>query len=174
MVLKAAPGAFPPASSRSRRSRPAPILVVGMPPSAPCLKPTSTWVRSGTSKWCRLEGRPRARPHRDEPGGGLRPYGRRCVSGRRVCVLAQGDPGFFGIGRAFAERFGPGSLEVRPAPSLVSLAFARLGLPWDDAVVVSAQGRNPGDAFMVAHRASSSGHKVAVISGPDAPPERVG
>ncbi len=95
-------------------------------------------------------------------------------SGRRVCVLVQGDPGFFGVGRVFAERFGPGSLEVRPAPSVVSLAFARLGLPWDDAIVVSAQSRNSVDAFMVAHRASASGHKVAVITSSDAPPERVG
>src|SRR5205807_1079030 len=55
----------------------------------------------------------------------------------RVCVLASGDPGFFGIVRPLARRFGPGLLEVHPAPSSVSLAFARLGLSWDDAAVVS-------------------------------------
>ncbi|HYX44144.1 MAG TPA: cobalt-precorrin-7 (C(5))-methyltransferase, partial [Acidimicrobiales bacterium] len=41
----------------------------------------------------------------------------------RVCVLASGDPGFFGIVRALAERFGPESLEVHPAPSSVATAF---------------------------------------------------
>ncbi|MFL5994515.1 MAG: precorrin-6y C5,15-methyltransferase (decarboxylating) subunit CbiE, partial [Streptomyces sp.] len=56
---------------------------------------------------------------------------------RRVVVLASGDPGFFGIVRVLAERFGPGALDVRPQVSSVAAAFARVGLPWDDAVVVS-------------------------------------
>ena len=38
----------------------------------------------------------------------------------RVCVLASGDPGFFGIVRALADRFGPDALDVRPAVSSVS------------------------------------------------------
>jgi precorrin-6Y C5,15-methyltransferase (decarboxylating) len=87
-----------------------------------------------------------------------------------VCVLASGDPGFFGIGRALAARFGSQRLQVHPAPSAVSLAFARLGLPWDDAVVVSAHGRPIGDAIAVACRAA----KVAVLTAPDCPPELVG
>src|SRR5262249_56903490 len=57
-----------------------------------------------------------------------------------VCVLASGDPGFFGIVRVLAERAGPDRLDVHPAPSSVSLAFARLGIPWDDAAVISAPG----------------------------------
>ncbi|MEU2875887.1 precorrin-6y C5,15-methyltransferase (decarboxylating) subunit CbiE [Streptomyces sp. NPDC007070] len=61
---------------------------------------------------------------------------------RRVVVLASGDPGFFGIVRALAERFGPDLLDVRPGVSSVAAAFARIGLPWDDAVVVSAHGRD--------------------------------
>ncbi|MGW3287776.1 precorrin-6y C5,15-methyltransferase (decarboxylating) subunit CbiE, partial [Streptomyces sp. NPDC001002] len=60
---------------------------------------------------------------------------------RPVVVLASGDPGFFGIVRALAERFGSGLLDVRPGVSSVATAFARLGLTWDDAVVVSAHGR---------------------------------
>lgn len=59
-----------------------------------------------------------------------------------VVVLASGDPGFFGIVRALAERFGAGRLDVRPGVSSVATAFARIGLPWDDAVVVSAHGRD--------------------------------
>jgi precorrin-6Y C5,15-methyltransferase (decarboxylating) len=87
-----------------------------------------------------------------------------------VCVLASGDPGFFGIVRVLAERMGPGRLDVHPAPSSVSLAFARLGIPWDDAAVISAHGRPLGDA---ARRASRQ-VKVAVLTGPDAPPEALG
>ncbi|HEX2274481.1 MAG TPA: precorrin-6y C5,15-methyltransferase (decarboxylating) subunit CbiE, partial [Acidimicrobiales bacterium] len=88
----------------------------------------------------------------------------------RVCVLASGDPGFFGIVRALAARFGPGRLEVHPAPSSVSLAFARLGLPWDDAAVVSAHGRPLPEA---AGRAAAA-PKAAVLTSPDAPPQDVG
>lgn len=88
----------------------------------------------------------------------------------RVCVLASGDPGFFGIVRALADRFGPEALDVRPAPSSVSLAFARLGLPWDDAVVVSAHGRPRGEAA----RRAAGARKVAVLTSPDSPPEALG
>lgn len=59
-----------------------------------------------------------------------------------VVVLASGDPGFFGMVRPLGARFGPACLEVHPAPSSVALAFARLGCSWDDAVVVSAHGRD--------------------------------
>jgi len=88
----------------------------------------------------------------------------------RVCVLASGDPGFFGIVRALAERFGPEALDVRPVVSSVSLAFARLGLPWDDAVVVSAHGRPRRAAARLAAAAS----KAAVLTSPESPPEVLG
>ncbi len=83
-------------------------------------------------------------------------------------VLASGDPGFFGIARALRER-GLAAV-VLPAVSSVALAFARAGLPWDDAVVVSAHGRDPRPAINVcrAHR------KVAVLTGPGAGPAEIG
>ena len=87
-----------------------------------------------------------------------------------VCVLASGDPGFFGIVRVLAERFGPDRLDVHPAPSSVSLAFARLGLPWDDAAVISAHGRPLAEAARRAVRHA----KAAVLVAPDAPPEALG
>jgi precorrin-6Y C5,15-methyltransferase (decarboxylating) len=175
MALSAGPGAFPPATSLELKASPAPILVVGLPPTG-SLPDADLYV--GALRHLEMVPAGRAVLPLGSTGASLAVALDRTAeivsSGRRVCVLAPGDPGFFGIGRAFADRFGPGSLEIRPAPSPVSLAFARLGLPWDDAIVVSAQGRNPVDAFLIAHRASSTGHKVAVISGPDAPPERVG
>ena len=88
----------------------------------------------------------------------------------RVCVLASGDPGFFGIVRALAERFPPPLIEVHPAPSSVSLAFARLGLPWDDAVVVSAHGRPLAEAV----RRAATAPKAAVLTAPDARADDVG
>ncbi|PZH09545.1 bifunctional cobalt-precorrin-7 (C(5))-methyltransferase/cobalt-precorrin-6B (C(15))-methyltransferase [Streptomyces sp. NTH33] len=90
--------------------------------------------------------------------------------GRRVVVLASGDPGFFGIVRALAGRFGPGRLDVRPGVSSVAAAFARLGLPWDDAVVVSAHGRDLRTAVNVCRARP----KVAVLTGPGAGPAELG
>ncbi len=79
-----------------------------------------------------------------------------------VVVLASGDPGFFGIVRALAERFGRGRLEVVPGVSPVAAAFARAALPWDDALVVSAHGRDPGPAV----NACLAHPKVAVLTEP--------
>ncbi|MFJ8543548.1 precorrin-6y C5,15-methyltransferase (decarboxylating) subunit CbiE [Streptomyces sp. NPDC093586] len=89
---------------------------------------------------------------------------------RPVLVLASGDPGFFGIVRALAERFGPGLLDVRPGVSSVAAAFARVGLPWDDAAVASAHGRD----LRTAVNLCRAHPKVAVLTGPGAGPAELG
>ncbi|HMJ33424.1 MAG TPA: precorrin-6y C5,15-methyltransferase (decarboxylating) subunit CbiE [Baekduia sp.] len=81
-------------------------------------------------------------------------------------VLASGDPGFFGIVRALRRSVPPERLLVHPAPSSVAVAFARIGLPWDDALLVSAHARDPRPALHTALRHP----KVAILTGPDAPP----
>jgi precorrin-6Y C5,15-methyltransferase (decarboxylating) len=85
-------------------------------------------------------------------------------------VLASGDPGFFGIVRVLAERFGPGALRVLPGVSSVASAFARAGLSWDDAVVASAHGRDPAPAVNLCRRFP----KVAVLTGPGLEPAELG
>jgi len=92
------------------------------------------------------------------------------AAGRRVCVLSSGDPGFFGITRLLADRFTPPGLQVLPAPSSVSLAWAAAGTTWDDADVVSAHGRPLGDAVQQALHSP----KVAVLTAPSNPPETLG
>ncbi|GAB49536.1 precorrin-6y C5,15-methyltransferase (decarboxylating) subunit CbiE [Mobilicoccus pelagius] len=60
--------------------------------------------------------------------------------GQRGVVVASGDPGFFGMVRRL---HGAGlDLVVHPAPSACALAFGRAGLPWEDAQIVSAHGRD--------------------------------
>ena len=61
--------------------------------------------------------------------------------GHPVCVLASGDPMFFGVGGALAERLAPEEMRILPAPSCVSLAAARLGWPLQEVRVVPAHGR---------------------------------
>jgi precorrin-6B C5,15-methyltransferase / cobalt-precorrin-6B C5,C15-methyltransferase len=80
-----------------------------------------------------------------------------------VVVLASGDPGFFGIVRLLGERFGRENLRVLPGLSSVALTFARAGLSWDDAITVSAHGRDPRRAVNVCRVHT----KVAVLTSPD-------
>jgi precorrin-6Y C5,15-methyltransferase (decarboxylating) len=90
--------------------------------------------------------------------------------GERVCLLASGDPGFFGIVRVAAARFGVEALVIHPAPSSAAVAFGRAGLHWDDAVVVSAHGR----PLAAAVEAVLPVPKAAVLTAPDQPPEALG
>jgi precorrin-6Y C5,15-methyltransferase (decarboxylating) len=77
-------------------------------------------------------------------------------------VLASGDPGLFGIVRLLGERFGPENLRVLPALSSVARVFALAGLPWDDAITVSAHGRDPRRTLNVCR----AHPKVAVLTSP--------
>lgn len=86
-----------------------------------------------------------------------------------AAVIASGDPGYFGIVRALAERFGSENLSVTPALSSVALAFARAGLTWDDAVTVSAHSREPRRAVNVCRAYP----KVAVLTSPEFGPAQL-
>jgi precorrin-6B C5,15-methyltransferase / cobalt-precorrin-6B C5,C15-methyltransferase len=50
-------------------------------------------------------------------------------AGEPVCVLASGDPFWFGAGAVLAAHIHPSEMLVLPAPSTFSLAAARLGWP---------------------------------------------
>ncbi|HEV7826617.1 MAG TPA: precorrin-6y C5,15-methyltransferase (decarboxylating) subunit CbiE [Mycobacteriales bacterium] len=93
---------------------------------------------------------------------------------RRPAVVASGDPGFFGMVRVLADRFGAESLDVRPGVSSVATAFARAGIPWDDAVVVSAHGAEGGRSLRRAANVCRARRKVAVLTGPGAGPAELG
>ncbi|MDI3407155.1 precorrin-6y C5,15-methyltransferase (decarboxylating) subunit CbiE [Streptomyces cavernicola] len=81
-------------------------------------------------------------------------------------VLADGDPGFFGVVRTLRAPEHGLEVEVVPAVSAVAQAFARAGMPWDDAQVVVAQRRTLRRAVNVC-RAHT---KVAVLTSPGAGP----
>ncbi|WP_308312728.1 precorrin-6y C5,15-methyltransferase (decarboxylating) subunit CbiE [Streptomyces sp. ISL-11] len=82
-------------------------------------------------------------------------------AGRRVCVLASGDPMFFGIGRTLVDVLGDAdALRVLPHPSSASYACARLGWPLEETEVVSLVGRPP-EAL---HAALHHGRRLLLLS----------
>ena len=81
---------------------------------------------------------------------------------KRIVVLASGDPCFFGIGPILSEALGRDRVRIHPRPSSVALAFARLGLAWQDATVVSVHGRPIEQAVAGALRAGT----LAILTDP--------
>jgi precorrin-6B C5,15-methyltransferase / cobalt-precorrin-6B C5,C15-methyltransferase len=63
--------------------------------------------------------------------------------GRRVAVLASGDPFVSGIGSTLVGLLGAGRLDVLPAVSSVALARARMGWSAESCAVVTVVGRDP-------------------------------
>jgi precorrin-6Y C5,15-methyltransferase (decarboxylating) len=63
------------------------------------------------------------------------------MRGRQVCVLASGDPFFYGVGSVLASHVAADETLVVPAPSAFSLAAARMGWPLPETVLLSVHGR---------------------------------
>ncbi len=80
--------------------------------------------------------------------------------GEPVCVLASGDPMFYGVGASLARQLAADELLVLPAPSSVSLAAARLGWPLQDVVTVSVVAR----PFAAINAHLASGVRLLVLS----------
>ncbi|GAA3479270.1 precorrin-6y C5,15-methyltransferase (decarboxylating) subunit CbiE [Streptomyces yanii] len=92
----------------------------------------------------------------------------RRIAGHRgtAVVLADGDPGFFGVVRNLRAPEHGLEVEVVPAVSAVATAFARAGMPWEDAQIVVAHPRTLRRAVNVCR----AHHKVAVLTSPGAGP----
>ncbi|SHI73861.1 precorrin-6y C5,15-methyltransferase (decarboxylating) subunit CbiE [Desulfofundulus thermosubterraneus] len=86
-----------------------------------------------------------------------------------IAVLASGDPGLYGILNYLRLYFTPEELEVIPGISSVQLAFARLAMPWHDALILSAHGRPVEDLVNLVRNQG----KVALLTGPGAAPNHI-
>jgi precorrin-6Y C5,15-methyltransferase (decarboxylating) len=89
--------------------------------------------------------------------------------GRRVVVLATGDPLWYGVGVTLARRFGSDEMTVLPWPAAFSLAAARLCWPLADCTTVTLHGR-PLDRLAL-HLAA--GARLLVLSEDGTTPARV-
>ena len=61
--------------------------------------------------------------------------------GRAVCVLASGDPFFFGVGAMLMRRFTADEMTSIPAPSAFALAASRLNWSQQDCALLTLHGR---------------------------------
>lgn len=79
----------------------------------------------------------------------------------RIAVLVTGDPGLFSLAAPIIKRFGRETCVIVPGVSAVQTAFARLGLGWQDARIVSAHAADPG----LNPAEPALGDKIAILGG---------
>ena len=89
--------------------------------------------------------------------------------GRRVTVLASGDPMWSGIGVTLTLRFPREEMTILPQPSAFSLAAARLGWPLANCVTITLHGR-PLDTLLL-HLAPQ--RRIVILSEDRATPRAV-
>jgi precorrin-6Y C5,15-methyltransferase (decarboxylating) len=89
--------------------------------------------------------------------------------GRSVCVLASGDPFFFGVGAMLMRRFAADEMISIPAPSAFALAASRLGWSQQDCALLTLHGR-PLEAIIPHLQASA---RILALSWDDATPAKL-
>ena len=93
--------------------------------------------------------------------------------GKKVVVLASGDPNYYGLARKLMTVIDPTLVTIHPSPTVVQQAFARLKTGWEQTEAVSLHGRDQQTAFWNAlFRAShfpGSGY-LAVYTDQENPP----
>lgn len=82
-------------------------------------------------------------------------------AGQQVVLLATGDPGIASLAQPVIQRCGRENCEVIPGISSIQVAFARLGLDWQDAKIISAHGSDPELSAADLHATE----KIAILGG---------
>jgi precorrin-6Y C5,15-methyltransferase (decarboxylating) len=89
--------------------------------------------------------------------------------GRSVCVLASGDPFFFGVGAVLMRRFCADEMISIPAPSAFALAASRLGWNEQDCALLTLHGRPLEAIIPYLH----DGARILALSWDDATPAKL-
>ena len=80
---------------------------------------------------------------------------------KSVAVLVSGDPGLFSLSKSVLIRLGHDQCNIIPAVSSVQIAFARTGLDWQDAKIISAHHKLP----CVQELSFKDYSKIAILTG---------
>jgi cobalt-precorrin-7 (C5)-methyltransferase len=79
-----------------------------------------------------------------------------------VGVLVSGDPGLFSLARLVRNKYGSSVCKTVPGISSLQVAFARIGLDWSDARIITSHAKDP-DPDVISSLYSES--KIAVFLG---------
>ena len=104
------------------------------------------------------------------------------AAGKRVVVLATGDPLYHGIAGFLQSRLCIEAFEILPNLSMVQLACARLGIPWHELKVCSVHSKDAGEwdrakgvdhgLYPVLHTTQNH-DRMAIFTSPDNSPDRL-
>tara|TARA_Y100000590_G_scaffold454595_1_gene601686 strand:- start:12767 stop:13981 length:1215 start_codon:yes stop_codon:yes gene_type:complete len=87
----------------------------------------------------------------------------------KICILATGDPLFFGVGSIVMKRYKINEVEILPNSSSLSLCCAKIGYNVQDIEVVSLHGRD----FSNLVKFIQPNNKIFILSNDDKTPEAV-
>ncbi len=102
--------------------------------------------------------------------------------GKKIVVLAGGDPLCHGMAGFLKKKFGAENLRIIPNVSSLQLAFARLGMTWQDAAIRTVHtaggeewhaGATPDHKLYPVRQAMSQHHKLAIFTSPENTPDRI-
>ncbi|VAX25858.1 hypothetical protein MNBD_NITROSPINAE02-409 [hydrothermal vent metagenome] len=79
----------------------------------------------------------------------------------KIAVLVSGDPGIYSFAKLVIKKFGVQACRVIPGVSSVQTAFARVGLDWLDAKIISVHAANPKVDIVETARVG----KIALLAG---------
>lgn len=88
---------------------------------------------------------------------------------KKVVILVSGDPGIHSFARKVMERFGNPQCHTIPGISSIQYAFNRLGIAWDNCLVLSCHGKGiKGLAEKVKYHP-----KVVILTGGEEDPKKI-
>src|SRR5207342_2669450 len=90
------------------------------------------------------------------------------AKGKRIVVLASGDPLFYGVARYLCDKLGKDRFEVVPHVSSMQLAFARVKESWEEAFLTNLANRPLDQAIEKIRVATKAGLFTSDISPPKA------
>lgn len=101
---------------------------------------------------------------------------------KKVVVLATGDPLCHGIGNFLTKKLGADKLQFIPNLSTIQLAFASIGMAWQDAKICSAHHKDAGEwqrgagaehGLYALLQALDQYDKLAILTSPENNPARI-
>jgi len=101
---------------------------------------------------------------------------------QQIVVLATGDPLCHGIASYLYKKLPADQLQIIPNISSIQLAFAQIGLSWQDAKIVSVHSKDAGEwtkaagpehGFYALLQTLFNHDKLAILTGPENTPDRI-